>query len=493
MNDLARRDRLRARLVTGIVLAGVGAALFVFRAELYGWFSGHSLADASFAARSNNLTTSGLEQASDELDHYTCSMHPAVHQSTPGKCPICGMTLVPVSKEQQRHGLVTIPPARQQLIGVRTSTVVKTHLTQSLRAVGRVAYDEATLTDVSLKVRGWIVKLNVNATGQPVQKGQTLFTLYSPELYNAQQDFLLATRGQSTATAASPNRNPQFAQAARQRLRLLDLSDTQIDAITQRGQPLESVAFTARESGFVIEKNVVEGSAVEPGMRLYRIASLNRVWIEADVYEADLARVSVGQTASVTLDYVPGRSYEARVAYVYPYLNAEARTGRVRLELSNPKLELRPGMFANVELKSDLGERLQIPGSAVVYTGPRRLVFVDIGQGRFRAQEVKLFAASDGMYGVISGLDPGDVIAVSGVFLIAAEARIATATKYWESTEAGELGAAPLSAASPNTPNTPNTPSLVFTCPMHPAVRSSTPGKCPRCGMDLGPVAPAGP
>jgi Cu(I)/Ag(I) efflux system membrane fusion protein len=345
------------------------------------------------------------------------------------------MTLTPVTKQQQRQSVVTIPPARQQLIGVRTSPVVEADMVQSVRAVGRLAYDESKISDVSLKVSGWIVKLLVSNTGQHVNKGQTLFTLYSPELYAAQQDFLLATRGQSLAAGGAPSHAAGLAQAARQRLRLLDMSDAQIDEVAQSGQPLENVAFVARASGYVIEKDVVEGASVQPGMRLYRVAALDKVWIEADVYEADFARVRVGQKASVTLDYVSGGEYEARVAYVYPYLNADARTGRVRVELVNKKLELRPGMYANVELQSDLGTRLQVPSSALVYTGPRRLVFVDMGGGRFRPQEVKIGAHTGEMHEVLAGLQAGDKVATSGVFLIAAEARISTAAKYWDSTE----------------------------------------------------------
>jgi Cu(I)/Ag(I) efflux system membrane fusion protein len=363
-------------------------------------------------------------------------MHPSVHQSTPGQCPICGMTLVPVKRSQQQGGLVTIPADRQQLIGVRTAVVSQAPMVHSVQAIGRLAFDESTLSDVNLKVRGWIVKLLVNSTGQRVQKGQTLFTLYSPELYAAQQDFLLASRGQSIAVpGGAPARNEALAKAARQRLRLLDMSDEQIDQVAQRGQPLDNVAFTARDSGFVIEKDVVEGAAVEPGMRLYRIASLNKVWIEADVYEADFAQVRVGHSASVTLDYFPGRTYDARISYVYPSLNPETRTGRVRLELANKNLELRPGMYASVALRCELGTKLQVPASAVVYTGPRRIVFVDLGEGRFRPQEVQVGATAGGMFEVLSGLAAGDVVATSGVFLIAAEARISTGAKYWDSAE----------------------------------------------------------
>jgi Cu(I)/Ag(I) efflux system membrane fusion protein len=421
MTESARASALRSRIVTASILLVIAVGAFTYRERLRNWFAGEPVQPTRSEPAASPV---------EEVDYYTCSMHPSVHQSSPGKCPICSMDLTPVTKQQQREGIVMIAPARQQRIGVRTSAVVERPMVQSLRVVGRLAYDESKLTDVNMKVSGWIVKLLVNNTGQRVQKGQVLFTFYSPELYGAQQDFLLAARSQGSSANNLP-----LAQAARQRLRLLDLSDSQIDELAARGQPLENVPFVARESGFVIEKNAVEGASFESGMRLYRTASLDKVWIEADVYEADYSRVRVGQRASVTLDYLPDHTYEARVAYVYPYLNAEARTGRVRLELVNKKLDLRPGMYANVQLQSDLGTRLQVPAPAVVYTGPRRLVFVDLGEGRFRPQEVKIGAESDGMYEVLSGLRAGDVVATSGVFLIAAEARIRTATKYWESAE----------------------------------------------------------
>ncbi len=379
-------------------------------------------------------------------------MHPSVNQKTPGACPICGMALIPVTKEQQEQGVVMIDEARRQLIGVRTAPVIEAPMRSVLRAVGQVAYDEAGLTDVNVKVHGWITKLYVSRTGERVARGQTLFALYSPELYNAEQDFLLSTTSSSRVGAggAAPEgvgRVDPLAKAARQRLRLLGLSDAQIDAVAKKGTPDESVAFASPESGFVIEKDVVEGASVDAGMRLYRIAALNKVWVEADVYEADLSGVRVGESAQVTLDYLPGRSYEARVASIYPYVDPKARTGRVRIELANKDLDLRPGMYANVELGTDLGSRLQVPAAAVVYTGPRRLVFVDLGGGRFRPQEVKVGTEANGRYEVLAGLHAGDVVATSGVFLIAAEARISTAAKYWESSSDADrvtdAGAAP--------------------------------------------------
>jgi Cu(I)/Ag(I) efflux system membrane fusion protein len=485
-----------------LVLLAVG-----YRAPLSAWFRG-----GSAPATPASATPNSAPQAAGDIDHYTCSMHPSVKQPGPGKCPICGMDLIPVTREQQNAGVVLIDEHRRQLIGVRTAPVVEGPLRRSFRALGRVTYDESTLTDVTLKVRGFITRLLVNETGQHVARGQTLLTLYSPDLYSAEQDFLLASRAATAAASAGVAegpRAPSFARAAHKRLNLLGLSDAQIDAILTRGEPEENTAVASPAAGFVIEKNIVEGAAIEPGMRLLRIAALDRVWVEADVYEADLARVRLGQPARVTLDYLPGKSYDAKVAFVYPYLESSARTGRVRIELPNKAGELRPGMYASVELASDVGPRLEVPAAAIVYTGPRRLVFVDLGEGRFSPREVQVGTEADGMYEVLSGLAPGEMVATSGVFLIAAEARISTAAKYWDSEpDAPSAPSAPAPSSAPPAASTrpmrapaapaaavraapsalPSAPAAGFSCPMHPEVHQATPGKCPICGMDLVPT-----
>jgi Cu(I)/Ag(I) efflux system membrane fusion protein len=345
------------------------------------------------------------------------------------------MDLTPVTKQQQSDSVVMIDEARRQLIGVRTAPVIEAVMHRRFRAVGRVTYDESAFTDVNLKIGGWITKLLVNQTGQPVSRGQTLFTLSSPELYAAQQDFLLATRNARAIAQPlelSADRVGQLARAARKRLSLVGLSDAQIDEVATSGMPVDTIPITSPASGFIIEKDVVEGASVSAGMRLFRIAALDKVWVEADVYAEDLANVRAGQRATVTLDYMPDHAYEAKVAYVYPYLESAARTGRVRIALPNKQNDLRPGMYANVEFAAELGPRIQVPTSAVVYTGPRRLVFVDLGEGRFKPQEVRVGTETDGMYEVADGLQPGDLVATSGVFLIAAEARISTAANYWE-------------------------------------------------------------
>ena len=544
MNSNASRSLARSRIVSIALAALVVVLALVFRAPLTAWFTGRSPGDDPSVQASlqtepvkskaaGAATDSAAPGSAGEIAHYTCSMHPSVKQAGPGKCPICGMNLVPVSKEQQAQGVVMIDEGRRQLIGVRTAAVVEGPLRSSFQAVGQVVYDESAFTDVNLKVKGWITKLLVNATGQRVARGQTLFTMYSPELYNAEQDFLLASKSGGMDSGQKDGGAPSvasFARAARKRLNLLGLSDAQIDAVAARGEPQESTAIVSPASGFVIEKNVVEGASVDAGMRLFRIAALDKVWVEADVYEADLAHVRVGQRAKVTLDYLPGRAYDAKVSYIYPYFESGARTGRVRIELVNRALELRPGMYASVELASDQGLRVQVPASAIVYTGPRRLVFVDLGEGRFRPQEVRVGTEADGMYEVLAGLKAGDMVATSGVFLIAAEARISTAAKYWDSAPTGSAdgGALPAMSAAevtkppallpsmqtappagqkptarPQTPpaaappaappsamsTSPAAPAAGYTCSMHPSVKAAGPGKCPICGMDLVPIS----
>jgi membrane fusion protein, copper/silver efflux system len=416
-------------IVTAGLLCALLALALAFRAQLSAWFSGGELRVVPPTAAGHAAHGGELER---QIDHYTCSMHPSVNQPGPGKCPICGMTLVPVFKQQNpAAGVVTIDESRRQLIGVRTAAVAEGAMSRTFRALGRITYDESSFTDVNLKVDGFITKLLVNQTGQRVARGQTLFTLYSPELYNAQQDFLLATRSGATSAVRDPSRAAQLGDAARKRLTLLGLPAEQIAQIAAGGVALDAVPIASPASGFVIEKNVVEGAAVQAAMRLFRIAALDRVWVEAEVYAEDLAQVRVGQSAKVTLDYLPGHAYDAKVAYVYPYMESAARTGRVRIQLANKQLELRPGMYASVELSTQLGSRLQVPASAVVYTGPRRLVFVDLGAGRFQPQEVRIGAEANGMYEVLEGLKAGDLVATSGTFLIAAEARISSAAKYW--------------------------------------------------------------
>lgn len=370
------------------------------------------------------ISAEGHTHGGNEVAHYTCPMHPSVKQKGPGQCPICGMDLTPVTRAEVESGVILVDDTRRQRIGVKTAVVEKAPMDLSFRALGRVTYDEKTLVDVTLKLDGYIHELRVNATGEPVKRGSVLFTLYSPELYAAQQEYLLARNSQSAANAS-------LVGAARKRLELWGLTPAQIERIAQSGEPIENMPFLSPASGYVIEKNVVEGAAVKAGERLFRIAPLEKVWVEADVYEQDLPQVKTGLPVEVTLPYLPGKKYAGRVGYIYPALEGTTRTGRIRIELPNPGLELRPDMYADVRFVVKGGQRLQVPESAVLYTGPRRIVFVDLGEGRLKPQEVKLGLKGEDTYEVVEGLKPGDRVVTSGNFLIAAESRIRSATDSW--------------------------------------------------------------
>jgi Cu(I)/Ag(I) efflux system membrane fusion protein len=373
------------------------------------------------------------------IAYWTCPMHPGVKQGEKGACPLCGMDLVPVTKGDLETGVVTVDEPRRQKLGVKVEEVKAEPFTVTVRTVGEVKFDERSLADVSLQVGGWIRGLKVDTTGQPVKKGQVLFSLYSPELLTAQQEYLLALRS-SGGDAKSP-----LVAASRQRLRLWGVDDAQLDELVKRGAAEETMPIRAPASGVVLEKDVVEGAAVMPGTKLYRIAAVDRVWVEAQVFEADLPYVTVGTPVEVTLPFVPGRTFTGTVAYVYPSLQGSTRTGQLRIELSNREGLLKPQMYADVTFRIDRGVKVTVPTSAIIYTGPRRLVFVDLGEGRLRPREVKLGLRSDDGYEIVSGLAAGERVVTSGNFLVAAESRLRSATEYW----GGEIDSAAPAATKP--------------------------------------------
>jgi Cu(I)/Ag(I) efflux system membrane fusion protein len=365
--------------------------------------------------------------AADEISYWTCPMHPSVHAPHAGKCPICGMTLVPVLRRELESGEIRIDEQRRQRVGIRTARVERGVLDLGLRAVGRVTADETALVDVSVKVRGWIAKLEVDSMGAPVRRGDVLFLLYSPELYATQQELLQALKSQAPETGGVSGRGGALARAARKRLELWNVAGADIDAVVRLGEPREELPIRSPASGFVIQKNVAQGAAVEPGALLYRIAPLDRVWIDAAVPESDLGRVRVGQRAKVSLPSLPGESFQGSVGYVYPTLEAETRTGRIRIELSNPQHRLLPDMYANVDLEVGREEKVLVPASAVIYAGPRRVVFVDLGEGRLAPRDIEIGAGNSEFYEVLSGLEPGESVVSSGNFLVASESRIRSA------------------------------------------------------------------
>lgn len=332
----------------------------------------------------------------------------------------------------EHPGEFRVAPERLQRIGVRMARAERRTQATTIRAAGRVTYDETALRDVSLKVSGWIRELRVDAVGDRVAKGEILFTLYSPELYSAQQEYLLALQSQARARATeAPDRADYLVRAARDRLRLWDVAPTELDRIERTGQPQEQIAIRSPASGYVVEKNVVAGSAVEPAQRVYRIAPLDRVWVEAEVYEEDVPLLAPGMPAEVTLPYLPGRAFRGTVAWVHPGLSATTRTARVRIELPNPDQALRPDMLANVALETEARDSLVVPLAAVLHAGERSFVFVDLGQGRLRPQRVEVGRRLGEEVEILAGLAEGEGVVASATFLVASESRLRAALDQW--------------------------------------------------------------
>lgn len=455
----AASARRRVHVVTAIILV---ALLLVFRGAIRAWFSGKPAVGASPAGSSASLSEqtaapAGSSSAAgapagdsagaaaapggpsaagqrNEIAYYTCSMHPAVRQHGPGKCPICDVDLIPVRRAETASGVVVLDDGRRQEIGIRTGLVERRRAAESIHAVGKVAFDESRLGDVTVRVQGFAGRLLVSQVGQRVARGQVLCMLYSPEIYLAEREYLAALASQREARrTAVPDRADDLLAAAAQKLRLWDVDEGEITRLNERGEPDKEIPVRSPASGVVIAKDVVQGAAVQPGMKLYRIAGLDRVWVDAQVYQADLPRVRVGQQATVRLSALPGRELSGRVALIFPTLDPASRTAQVRIALPSPVHRLGgrgggpallPEMVAEVELGAARGEVLVVPDGAVLYTGPRTLVFVDEGGGRFRSREVRLGARSGDFYTVLSGLAAGERVVTSGQFLLDAEGRL---------------------------------------------------------------------
>jgi membrane fusion protein, copper/silver efflux system len=338
---------------------------------------------------------------------------------TAGATPVGGAAM-----SMDDANAITIDNRRRQMIGVETGEATHRNLVKSIRAVGEVAFDERLLSQITLKFDGYIGDLKADYVGAEVTKNQVLFTVYSPELLAAQQEYLETRRRR-------PDAQNSLLRAARERLALWDMSDQEITALERRGEPLDYVAIHAPRSGTLIERHIADGSAAMMGQTLLTIADLSSVWIEAEIFEEDIELVKVGMPASVTLPYLPGRTYPATVEYVYPYLEGQSRTGRIRLSLDNPDGELKPAMYAQVSLQADIGHRLSVPEEAIIVAGESRVVFVDLGGGRLKPVRIKAGRSANGFVEVLEGLTLGDTVVTSGNFLIAAETRLKAGINQW--------------------------------------------------------------
>ena len=398
---------------------------------------------------------------------WVCTMHPHIQMDHPDICPICSMNLefVPAAEvapqaqdaagdmegmdmgttsggagtavdiSDSSQALFTVDPRRQQLIGVRTSLVSYERFDRTIRTIGTVALDETRISEVHSKIGGWIEETFVDFQFQHVEKGDPLFTLYSPELVATQEEYLLALRGLEALGASSF----QFAAfgaenlvaAARRRLELWDITPEQIEQLEKARQPIRTMTIYSPAAGHVMSRDAFPGKRITPDTMLYNIADHSVVWVKADVYENDIAWVREGQRAVMRVQAYPGREFSGRVTFIDPHVNEQTRTLTVRLEFPNPNLDLKPGMYADVELRVPMGRLLMVPESAVLPTGVRNVVFVDRGNGRMEIRNVQLGTRINDHYEVIRGLAEGERIVTSGNFLIDAESKLQSAEPVW--------------------------------------------------------------
>ena len=367
-----------------------------------------------------------------EPAYWKAPMDPTYVRPGPGKSPM-GMDLVPVCPEAggaPKSGVVRIDPATVQSIGVRTARVETRDLARTVRAVGRVTYDERRVAHVHTKVQGWIERLYVDFVGQEVKRGQPLLEIYSPELVATQEELLLAARYRD-ATAESPfddvqSSGPSLLDATRRRLELWDVSSRDVDRLLETGEVKRTLTLYAPTSGVVTMLAVRSGMEVAPNSNLYTIADLGAVWVMADVYEYELPWIDLGQTGTVELAYLPGEAFEGRVTYISPFLDPKTRTADVRLELANEDGRLKPEMFGNTVIQAEPRPgATAIPTEAVIRSGRRTLAVVALGGGRFAPREIELgLDTGEGFTEVTSGLEPGEEVVVSSQFLIDSESKL---------------------------------------------------------------------
>ncbi len=350
-------------------------------------------------------------------------MNPTFTSDKPGKSPM-GMDLVPVYEGEEGKG-VKIDPTTVQNIGVRYETVQRRLLSKVVRTVGKVDYDERKLYNVNTKISGWVDKLYVNYTGKFVKKDEPLLEIYSPELVSAEEEYIIALKYRDADS--TPRGQIELFNRAHRKLNYWDISHQQIARLEATRIPEKTMALLSPAAGVVVEKNVLEGGSIMAGTNLYKIADLSTVWVYADVYEYEVPFIRVGQRAKVTLAYVPGVVFTGHVSYIYPYVNPETRTVRVRIEIPNPKGTLKPDMFATVELQSPVVKAIAIPEQAVLHSGERNVVVVSRGAGRFESRDVRLGVLAAGYYQVLDGVKEGELVVVSSQFLLDSESNLKAA------------------------------------------------------------------
>lgn len=415
------------RIGMAVVLGGIAIA-----AAAGGYYFGASRGQPHAQAPAAGAVTGGAKPERKIL-YYRNPMGLPDTSPVPKKDQM-GMDYIPVYEGEEPDSAATalkISTDRLQKLGVRTQAAEQRSLDRTIRAAGRVEVDERLLATIAPKFEGYVERLHVNTTGQQVARDQPLFEVYSPELVSAQREYAIAARGLGTlkdAGADSRKGLAQLAESSLARLRNWDVSDEQIEALARTGEPRRTVTFRSPAAGIVMEKKAVAGMRFMPGEMLYQVADLSRVWVIADVNEQDIGLVHNGRKANIRINAYPDRWFEGTITYVYPTLKAETRTVPVRIELANPGGILKPGMYAQLELAAGAGGKvLAVPVSAVIDSGVRKVVIVQLGEGRFEPREVQVGARSDDWVEVKSGIGAGEIVVVAANFLIDAESNLRAA------------------------------------------------------------------
>jgi RND family efflux transporter MFP subunit len=366
-----------------------------------------------------------------KIKYWVAPMDPTYIRDKPGKSPM-GMDLVPVYEGEggeSSEEVVRIDPVTVQNIGVKTAEVTRGPLIATVRTVGQVTYNEATVQHIHTKVSGWVEDLFVDTTGAEVYKGENLLSIYSPELVATQEEYLQALRyEQQTAESTFKDvarGGKALVDATRRRLLFMDIAPPQIDALEKRGTIQKAMILKSPTHGIVIDKKVLAGMKVTPGMELYTIADISNVWAIGSIYEYELPFVRTGQEAEITLPYEPGVVYKGRISFIYPYLSAASRTVQIRIDFRNPGFRLKPDMYVNVAITTKVAENvLQVPSDAVIRTGTHNIVITYLGEGKFLPKDVVLGSEGQGVVEIKSGLAEGEKIVTSGQFLIDSESNL---------------------------------------------------------------------
>lgn len=429
-------------------------------------------------SKAQNTEISETYEQDDTESYYTCPMHPTIVQQEPGSCPICGMDLVLENSSEREEKeadsrSIYIDPVVVQNMGIRIDHVARKDIIRNIRTIGKVELADDRSYSLNLKYSGWIEKIYADKTGMKISKGDPLFQIYSPEIISAQEEYLNAVK--------TFGKDSDLARSSARRLQLWSIPSSHLQQIVAEDNAQKNPEIYTPLSGFVLHKTIQQGSFVQAGKDLYHIGNLDKIWIMAEIYEFDIPFLKSGSIVNLELTNIPGRKLLGYIDYIYPILSEKTRTQKIRIELDNKDHEIKPGMFATLNIESEVYKNvLAVPSEAIIRSGNKQIVFVSSGNGKYEAKEITAGVTDDldGFTQIIEGLNEQDVVVTSGQFLLDSESQLREAvqkllnTKLENKSEISSAGEI-------------HSHESYFTCPMHPTIVQDEEGECPICGMDL--------